>query len=463
MGAFKSLPRYLSYDTAHRRNLVKRLIFCHEAIHLTQLLEKAEYRFVAIRLRRSVRVTAEQEIRMRARHNLASAMFAYGWTLYGQDQFCPEREEGPGGVENMCPGNHIQPRDPLVHFGLRMLQISQVPKADPCVLQLLWHPEGSTEDQHLVVPRQKGHPEPARSPAFREQKQKGQADTITLTFTYHFSTGDLLRWMLGTSLLPCSSRHISLNVTAPSTDPSPTPGDTTNEFGVLENGDAQVAKVSGETATRRLSVRASPSINSRIPKQVSGPLSSGGIPRKSNRDSVSFSALRKASTGSMASTASVAPPPTQSHGRCYVRYSEIKILGSSVNVEVAHQSVPETMKGGEAIQVCGGMIHQAVGIKRDGIFEVVGISTLRKSHIECPRSWRGGKTASDDSRDKLTRQEKQYLPVATKTSRQLLQGTQWAAGGVYGKDSGQAGVKGSGRARKLMGGKDGGHGTIIMQ
>ncbi|KAG0703988.1 hypothetical protein DFH29DRAFT_1039960 [Suillus ampliporus] len=102
----------------------------------------------------------------------------------------------------------------------------------------------------------------------------GQADTITLTFTYHFSTGDLLRWMLGAFLLPCSSHRISLNVTAPSTDPSPTPGDTTNEFGVLENGDAQVAKV------------------------------------------------------------------------------------------------------------CGGLIRQAVGIKHDGIFEVVGISTLHKSHIE---------------------------------------------------------------------------------
>ncbi|KAG1749136.1 uncharacterized protein EDB91DRAFT_1244926 [Suillus paluster] len=124
-----------------------------------------------------------------------------------------------------------------------------------------------------------------------------------------------------------SSRRISLNVTAPSTDPSPTPGDAAiNEFGVLENGDAQVAKPSGETASRRLSVRASPSINSRVPRQVSGPPSSGGIPRKSNRDSVSFSALRKASTGSVASTASVALPSETTHSHRFSALSPSKGL-----------------------------------------------------------------------------------------------------------------------------------------
>ncbi|KAG1883074.1 hypothetical protein F4604DRAFT_1649791 [Suillus subluteus] len=125
-----------------------------------------------------------------------------------------------------------------------------------------------------------------------------------------------------------SSRRISLNVTAPSTDPSPTLADPTmNEFGVLENGDAQVAKASGETTTtRRLSVRASPSINSRVPRQVSGPPSSGGIPRKSNRDSVSFSTLRKVSTGSVASTTSVAPPSETTHSHRFSALSPSKGL-----------------------------------------------------------------------------------------------------------------------------------------
>lgn len=125
-----------------------------------------------------------------------------------------------------------------------------------------------------------------------------------------------------------SSRRISLNVTAPSTDPSPTPADPTmNEFGVLENGDAQGTKASGETTTtRRLSVRASPSINSRVPRQVSGPPSSGGIPRKPNRDSVSFSTLRKASTGSVASTTSVAPPSETTHSHRFSALSPSKGL-----------------------------------------------------------------------------------------------------------------------------------------
>ena len=50
MGTFKGLLRDLSKDSAHRRNPVKRVVLRHETIHLTQLLEKAEYRLVAIRL-----------------------------------------------------------------------------------------------------------------------------------------------------------------------------------------------------------------------------------------------------------------------------------------------------------------------------------------------------------------------------------------------------------------------------
>ncbi|KAI6019703.1 hypothetical protein F5J12DRAFT_925847 [Pisolithus orientalis] len=63
--------------------------------------------------------------------------------------------------------------------------------------------------------------------------------------------------------------------------------------------------------SRRQSARASPSLNSRATRQNSGPPTAGGIPRKSNRDSVSFTSLRKASTGSVASTTSAAPPPNE--------------------------------------------------------------------------------------------------------------------------------------------------------
>ncbi|KAI6118724.1 hypothetical protein EDD16DRAFT_978775 [Pisolithus croceorrhizus] len=119
---------------------------------------------------------------------------------------------------------------------------------------------------------------------------------------------------LGSGQNTLVNRRISLNVTAPSADPSPIPADAvTNEFGVLENGDAQTGRAAAtdNPVSRRQSVRASPSSNSRVPRQISGPPSAGGIPRKSNRDSVSFTSLRKASTGSVASTASAAPQPSE--------------------------------------------------------------------------------------------------------------------------------------------------------
>lgn len=123
----------------------------------------------------------------------------------------------------------------------------------------------------------------------------------------------------GTGQNTLVSRRVSLNVTAPSADPSPIPGETTtNEFGVLENGDAQGGKAASDAPlSRRQSLRTSPSSSSRAPRQVSGPPSAGGIPRKSNRDSVSFTSLRKASTGSVASSVSVVaqPEPTHTHHR----------------------------------------------------------------------------------------------------------------------------------------------------
>ncbi|KAH7889868.1 hypothetical protein F5I97DRAFT_1801876 [Phlebopus sp. FC_14] len=147
---------------------------------------------------------------------------------------------------------------------------------------------------------------------------------------------------LGISQNTLVSRRISLNVTAPSTDPSPIPGEaTTNEFGVLENGDGQGGK-STEPPSRRQSMRVSPSMNSKAPRQVSGPPSTGGIPRKSNRDSVSFSTLRKASTGSVASTASVAQPGESSH--VHHRFSalspskSLKLLSPKISLPAARSS-----------------------------------------------------------------------------------------------------------------------------
>ncbi|KAG6379088.1 hypothetical protein JVT61DRAFT_11524 [Boletus reticuloceps] len=139
-------------------------------------------------------------------------------------------------------------------------------------------------------------------------------------------------------------RRISLNVTVPSTDPSPTPGDpTTNEFGVLDSTETQGTKTTVEAHTRRQSIRVSPTGSSRVPRQPSGPPSAGGIPRKSNRDSVSFSALRKASTGSVASTASVAAQPSES-SHSHHRFSALspsksfKLLSPKISLPTSRTS-----------------------------------------------------------------------------------------------------------------------------
>ncbi|KAH7927709.1 hypothetical protein BV22DRAFT_1060422 [Leucogyrophana mollusca] len=139
------------------------------------------------------------------------------------------------------------------------------------------------------------------------------------------------------------TRRMSLNVTAPSANSSPTGEATTNEFGVLENGEGQNTKQTVGTAAQRQSVRASPSTNSRVPRQASGPPSSGGIPRKSNRESISFSALRKASTSSVASTSSMAPPPDpqpQSHHRfsALSPSKSLKLLSPKISLPTSRSS-----------------------------------------------------------------------------------------------------------------------------
>ena len=94
-----------------------------------------------------------------------------------------------------------------------------------------------------------------------------------------------------------ATRRTSTLVTT-STNPSPT-SFSTSEFGVIDNEDGATPKV------RQPSIRGSPSTStSRVPRQSSvnsTPSTSNAVPRKSNRDSVSFIGLRKSSTNSVAS------------------------------------------------------------------------------------------------------------------------------------------------------------------
>ncbi|KAJ7184093.1 hypothetical protein C8R46DRAFT_937896 [Mycena filopes] len=116
-----------------------------------------------------------------------------------------------------------------------------------------------------------------------------------------------------------NSRRASVTVSglSSSTNPSPTHV-STNEFGVMESEDSQTKTVG---PTRTASVRASPATmsTSRVPRQSTGAAttssSSTVLTRKSNRDSISFTGLRKSSTSSVASGSTATATEPSSHHR----------------------------------------------------------------------------------------------------------------------------------------------------
>jgi dual specificity tyrosine-phosphorylation-regulated kinase 2/3/4 len=122
----------------------------------------------------------------------------------------------------------------------------------------------------------------------------------------------------------------------PSIEPSPTPsGLPINEFGVMENGDSHISRVAlHSTSQRQSSVQVSPSAGPRVPRQVTATTSSTSgsfLQRKGNRDSASFTGLRKASTSSVTSTVSV--PPSESHRFSALSPSKgLKLLSPRVNI-----------------------------------------------------------------------------------------------------------------------------------
>lgn len=144
-----------------------------------------------------------------------------------------------------------------------------------------------------------------------------------------------------------ADRRASLNVsggqTAGSADPSPTPGEASfNEFGVLENGEKSAAKPIA--STQRQSVRGSPS--SRVPRQISAPSSGAPTPRKSNRDSLSFGGLRKASVGSVASTSSAVPSESQHRFSALSPSKGFKMLAPKMSLPSARSSASQSTHQG---------------------------------------------------------------------------------------------------------------------
>lgn len=125
-----------------------------------------------------------------------------------------------------------------------------------------------------------------------------------------------------------------------------------NEFGVLEN--VQTPKAA---TTQRHSVRASPSVStstSRVPRQTAIASSStvNGVSARKNRESLSFSGLRKTSTGSVSSiNASAAAqedhPHAQNHRFSALSPSKLKLLSPKISLpsrgSSSSQSIAQTM------------------------------------------------------------------------------------------------------------------------
>ncbi|KAF7295189.1 CMGC/DYRK/DYRK2 protein kinase [Mycena indigotica] len=146
---------------------------------------------------------------------------------------------------------------------------------------------------------------------------------------------------VGSPMQKPNARRASASIagTSSSTNPSPI---GTNEFGVLESEDGQAKTVSG--ANRNASVRASPATvsTSRVPRQSVGqPTSSSSVLRKSNRDSISFTGLRKSSTSSIAtsSTTQAAPETTSHHRFSALSPSRgLKLLSPKIGLSSKHAS-----------------------------------------------------------------------------------------------------------------------------
>ncbi|KAJ7702473.1 hypothetical protein B0H17DRAFT_1327388 [Mycena rosella] len=142
-----------------------------------------------------------------------------------------------------------------------------------------------------------------------------------------------------------NSRRASVNVggLSSSTNPSPT-GMSANEFGVMENDDGPKT-VSGPA--RNTSVRGSPSTvstTSRVPRQstaTTASSSSSVLTRKPNRDSISFTGLRKSSTSSVASasTAAATESSTSHHRFSALSPSRgLKLLSPKIGLSSARVS-----------------------------------------------------------------------------------------------------------------------------
>ncbi|KAF8507320.1 hypothetical protein BU17DRAFT_78128 [Hysterangium stoloniferum] len=154
------------------------------------------------------------------------------------------------------------------------------------------------------------------------------------------------------------SRRTSLNL---NTYNSHTDGNASSfdEFGVLES-DAN-SKIQATPTTARLAARTSPQSVSRVPRTVASTLSNTALPRKSNRDSISFSGLRKSSTGSVAMPPPAQPEPTS-------RPNRLSMLSPSKSLKLLSPKLSSTPSR-----------SQTGNTSSSGLFKTTSASSSRQS------------------------------------------------------------------------------------
>ncbi|KAF9027122.1 hypothetical protein BDZ89DRAFT_1160940 [Hymenopellis radicata] len=234
---------------------------------------------------------------------------------------------------------------------------------------------------------------------------------------------------------PLTNRRQSSNAHASSsTNPSP----TLNEFGVLDETTPN-AKTVVAGATR---IRASPSTItssiSRVPRQVSGNASStstsGILPRKSNRESISFSGLRKSSTASVASLSTANAGTDTTTTSTHHRFSALspskglKLLSPKISLPAArssnsssshniHQAMASASSSRQSLSTPSPVPSSAEDEELAGDEEMMNY--IRRQHAK-----KLSNGASQEELDELLRFPEPIPPAKAMTPDEVLNGSQ---------------------------------------
>ncbi|KAL0578420.1 serine/threonine protein kinase, CMGC, dual-specificity [Marasmius crinis-equi] len=147
-----------------------------------------------------------------------------------------------------------------------------------------------------------------------------------------------------------TARRTSTNVSTLTSSRNASPsGAVMNEFGVMQNDGQASPKTVGRTSSTRVSPAVGSTSTSRVPRQIANSTSATGsvLPRKSNRESISFTGLRKPSSSSVASVstnATTANETSSSHHRFSALSPSkgLKLLSPKISLSSARSNANNT-------------------------------------------------------------------------------------------------------------------------